>query len=145
MKLVLSIITILVLSSCSTPAKVSIYNPKPTNPKFVNEDFKRLLYSAKKYKPVSIEMHNSFVNIIYLTGVGINSVSIPFAEIEKIEILEKKKNYIVRVKDKKERKLFEYFALDQEKAEEMADVLLTLSKLNGDRENTKEEQNQKPI
>ena len=103
------------------------YTPNPaaiTNP---SEDFQRLVMSAKVWRPLKIDMHETFAALIYATEHGPRTLTIPFKEVVKIEVLSSGEDYILRAKDAAGANIYEYVATNQKNAQDLADVLAALS------------------
>ena len=128
--MILVVVAVAIASGCVTWTPVP-YSPNPaaiTNPA---EDFQRLVMTAKVWRPAKIEMHESFATLLYAGPNGIQTVTIPFKEVVKIEVLTSGEDFILRAKDAAGAKIYEYVATNQKNAQDLADVFAVLSGTKG--------------
>ena len=123
-------------SGCMTMKTVD-YTPQPKQSERPAEDFIRLVMMAEKWTPSEVAVKKTFATLWYYGSNvpgGEVSVTIPYDEVDSIEV-GKVRNYdVVRVLDEDGEKLYEYVAHDMEKAKEFADAMAALVAANGDLE-----------
>jgi hypothetical protein len=120
----------LLLTACASWQPVP-YTPTPVALSDAPEDFQRLVMTAKRWRPNRIEMHRTFASLLYYRDDvpgGVHTVTVPFTEIERIEIVTSGGEYAVRASDSDGVRIYEYVAMNQQKAQDFADVLAALSR-----------------
>lgn len=123
---------ILGLTGCASWKPVP-YTPDATASTNPAEDFQRLVMTAKSYRPSRIDMHDSFATLVYgaiATGPSsaqMQTVTIPFKEIETITLLSSGGDFAVRASDSAGAPIYEYVAMSRNSAEEFINVLAALS------------------
>lgn len=114
-------------SGCVTWTPVP-YTPNPAAVSNPAEDFQRLVLTAKVWRPMRVEMHETFAALLYATQYGPTTVAIPFKEVAKLEVLTSGDgDYILRAQDAAGTNLYEYVATNQKNAQDLADALAALS------------------
>ena len=128
MMLLLSAVGIAITAGCGTWVAVA-YTPNPAAVSNAPEDFQRLVMTAKTWRPTKIEMHDTFATLTYIGANipgGVQTVTVPFKEITKIEVLQKGEQYILRATDAAGQKIYEYVSINQKNAQDLADVFAAL-------------------
>jgi hypothetical protein len=134
---IVGILTALLLAlgaGCMTMKTVD-YTPKPEQSERPAEDFIRLVMMAKKWKPSEVAVKKTFATLWYYGSNvpgGEVSVTIPYDEVDSIEVGQVRGHDVVRVLDEDGEKLYEYVAHDMEKAKEFADAMAALAAADGD-------------
>ena len=103
------------------------YTPNPAAITSPAEDFQRLVMTAKVWRPLRIEMHETFATLIYVTQNRPHSLTVPFKEVVKVEVLTSGEDYILRAKDAAGANIYEYVSINQKNAQDLADVFAALS------------------
>jgi hypothetical protein len=124
----LSLAALLALSSCATWTPVK-YAPRPVASKNLGEDLMRLVMTARAWRPVKIDVKETFAVFSYMTNMGVTTVTLPFGEVARIDLLKNESSeWDVEVLDAQGERLYRYLAHDEAKAREFFDVLSAIVK-----------------
>lgn len=121
-------------AGCITMKAVD-YDPQPAASERPAEDFIRLVMMAKRWKPEKIEVKKTFATLWYIGSdipTGSTSVTIPYEEVAHIKVGTVRGHDVVRVTDADGAKLYEYLAMDMDKAKAFADAMSALVAADGD-------------
>jgi hypothetical protein len=124
----LPLAVVLLLSSCASwdPVQHSPRAVTSTNP---GEDLMRLVMTARAWRPAKIDLKETFAVFSYVNQYGVQTVTLPYGEVAKIELLSNKgTEWDVEVLDAKGERLYRYLAGDEAKAREFVDVLTAIAK-----------------
>ena len=95
----------------------------------LSEDLMRVVMTARAWRPVKIDVKETFAVFSYAYNGTLTTVTLPWGEISKIELLSNAgKEFDVDVLDEKGERLYRYLAPDQARAEEFVDVLTAIAK-----------------
>ena len=118
---------LLFVSSCASWAPVQ-HAPRPVTSSNISEDLMRLVMTAREWRPLKIDVKETFAVFSYVGSYGVTTVTLPFGEVKKIELLSNKgKDWDVDVLDAKGERLYRYLAGDEAKAREFVDVLTVMT------------------
>jgi hypothetical protein len=118
----------LLLASCAswTPVK---YAPRAVQSQDLGEALARVAMTARAWRPVKVEVQETFAVFSYVNQFGPHTVTLPFREVAKIELLSNEaKEWDVDVLDKHGESLYRHIAHDEAKAREFFDVLSAVVK-----------------
>ena len=79
-------LTALLFVSCASWTPVQ-YAPRPLESNNLGEDLIRVVMTARAWRPVQVEVKETFVLFSYISQYGVNTVTLPFNEVAKIELL----------------------------------------------------------
>lgn len=127
----LPLAALLLLSSCVSYTSVQ-HAPRPVQSTNLGEDLMRLVMTARMWRPAKIDVKESFAVFSYITQYGVTTVTLPFKEMAKIDLLSSKGDeWDVQVLDAKGEQLYRYLAGDEAKAREFVDVLTAIGQQSG--------------
>jgi hypothetical protein len=124
----LGLAALLALSSCAswTPVK---YAPRVVTATNLREELMRLVMTARAWRPVKIDVKETFAVFSYVNNMGVQTVTLPFGEVAKIDLLKNDSaEWDVEVLDAQGERLYRYLAHDEAKAREFVDVLSAIAK-----------------
>jgi hypothetical protein len=124
----LTLAAVLLFTSCASWAPVQ-HAPRAhasTNP---GEDQMRQVMTARAWRPAKIDKKETFAVFSYVNQYGVQTVTLPFGEVAKIELLSNQgSEWDVDVLDAKGERLYRYLAGDEAKAREFVDVLSAIAR-----------------
>jgi hypothetical protein len=116
----------LALMACA-PWTVVTYQPKPIPQESLADNFVRLMMSTSGLHPVRVEVKDTFALATYVGNGMVNTVSLNYADVKRIDLLSRPGEYSVEMFDTKGASLGWFLYNDRSKAEEMYDTLSMLT------------------
>ena len=118
---------LVLFAACASWTPVQ-HAPRPLHEANLSEELMRLVMTARAWRPAKVDVKETFVVLSYVNQYGVQTVTVPFGEVKKLELLTNKgEEWDVDVLDEKGERLYRYLAHDEAKARAFVDVMSALT------------------